>query len=166
MIYGKEAHVLPDEFMDVDPLMDDDCTRRQKRRPLPYADVESISSDSLIGDVESMEEDPHEESDIVLKISPYSLKAWSFLLSGILQLVSVSSEAAFLSLRSLLPHWNLSGARFSRVLRRMNRESGAPSKPLSLSLLNFVIGVLSLSITADLAASDLVFDDLNARRAR
>ena len=66
MIYGKEARVLPDEFMDVDPLTDDDCTRRQKRRPLLYADVESISSDSLIGDVESMEEDPHEESDIVL----------------------------------------------------------------------------------------------------
>ena len=66
MTYGKEARVLPDEFMDVDPSTDDDCTRRQKRKPFLYADVESISSDSLIKDVESMEEDPQEERDIVL----------------------------------------------------------------------------------------------------
>lgn len=66
MTYGKEARVLPDEVMDVDPSLDDDCTRRQKKRPLFYADVESVSSDSLIGDIESIEEDLHEERDIVL----------------------------------------------------------------------------------------------------
>ena len=50
----------PDELIDGNPSTDDD-THSQKRKGSLKAHAESISSDSLIGDVESIDEDLPDE---------------------------------------------------------------------------------------------------------
>ena len=74
MTYDKKARVLSDEFMNVDSSTNDECNRRQNKKSFLYADVESISSNSLIENVEFMKEDFHEKKDIVLLKREMSFK--------------------------------------------------------------------------------------------
>lgn len=70
----KELESLPlDEFVDGNLSTDDD-THSPKGRGSMKAYVESISSDSLIGDVEFIDEDIYDEKDIFLLKAEMSSK--------------------------------------------------------------------------------------------